>query len=93
MEAKTLKNLNKNFDKHWEKLTYSEQKEVVDFMLETLNEVNDFFGLTKKKIIENYQTLNNMTDDKTKEEIEFFKNFTSKLANKKLDKMADVIAT
>ncbi len=86
MDVKTLKKLNKNFDKTWEKLSFEEQKEIVDFMFETLKDVNDYFSITKKKIVDNYKTLNDMLDENTKEEIKFLKSFTSKLTDKKLQK-------
>lgn len=85
MEAKTLKKLNKNFDKTWETLNFSEQKEIVDFMLDTLKDIDSFFKVTKQKVIDNYNTLNNMLDENTKNQIALLKNFTSKLTDKKLE--------
>ncbi len=86
MEAKTLKKLNKNFDKEWKKLSYSEQKEVVDFMYDTLKETEAYFKIASTKIAENYNIIYNLIDEDTKYELEFLDNIITKVTAKKIAK-------
>lgn len=83
MDIKSLKKLNKNFDKEWERLSAEDKKSCVIFMLGTLRESDHFYKEASNKLINAKTALNQIIDDDTIYFVNNLKQMLKKMTDKK----------
>lgn len=86
MDIKTLKLLNKNFNKNWEKLSQSEKDECVRFMLEVLKESDKFYKSSLVSLRQVKDELYGLMDDSARENANMTKQVANFMMRSKIEK-------